>query len=189
MGSKQLQISLPSICSPIVPNINSMSASYASTVTLLRFLRGKLFNNQTITVETNKSLHYKSLHYKSLRFAIFLEIFENCQLKILLNSKILQTVTVFWNFYCNYLVVGTAYISWIPTCSLELKQYLLNFFAELVFQNSGGSLFYKMRYFRVSYGIAYISRISHKVSLSSQGFKIYDIAFIEKPLVRAKGSH
>ena len=32
---------------------------------------------------------------KSLRFAIFWEIFENCQLKTLLNSKIVQIVTVF----------------------------------------------------------------------------------------------
>ena len=34
------------------------------------------------TVET-----HKSLHHKSLRFAIFWEIFQNCQLKTLLTSK------------------------------------------------------------------------------------------------------
>jgi len=39
----------------------------------------------------------KSLHTKSLRFAIFWEIYENCELKTLLNSKILQIVTGFEN--------------------------------------------------------------------------------------------
>ena len=50
-------------------------------------------------IEKGKILKWSSkdpffMYTRSLRFAIFWEIFENCQLKILLNSKILQIVTV-----------------------------------------------------------------------------------------------
>ena len=67
---------------------------------------------------------------RSLRFAIFWEIFENCQLKPLLNSKILHIVTVFDNMNRNDLVVGTVtlfnktFIVWqqlvVTFCLLQL---------------------------------------------------------------------
>ena len=58
------------------------------------------------TVPTTKSLHTKSLH-----FAIFWEIFENFQLKTLLNSKILRDSYRFFSTFIvtTYLVVGTVY--------------------------------------------------------------------------------
>ena len=46
---------------------------------------------------------------RSLPFAIFWEIFENCQLKTLLNSKILQIVTFFLKILLNDLMVGTVF--------------------------------------------------------------------------------
>jgi len=58
----------------------------------------------------------------SLRFAIFWEIFENCQLKKLLNSKILQIVTVFDNMNRNDLVVGTVYDGAHMTWSVEVGE-------------------------------------------------------------------
>ena len=47
-----------------------------------KFSKCPNITRKSYTVET-----YKSLQSKSLFFAIFWEIFENCQLKTLLNSK------------------------------------------------------------------------------------------------------
>ena len=49
---------------------------------------------------------YYSAYHQIVTFSDFWEIFENCQLKTLLNSKILQTVTFFDNMNRNDLVVG-----------------------------------------------------------------------------------
>ena len=67
-----------------------------------------------VTVPTTRSLHTRSL-----RFPIFWEILENGQLKTLLNTKILQIVTVFDNTNRNDLVVGTVVNSFSVFSSIK----------------------------------------------------------------------
>ena len=66
------------------------------------------------------TFHYcsiKSFHHKIVTFCDLqkLKLKTNC---IILNLKIFQIVTVFFNFYRNYMVVSTVY-----TCRLRVPKY------------------------------------------------------------------